>query len=190
MHIEVLIRWKLGQLSPGSTVQFRHISWDDSLHLLTSQKKWLDEIILLRTHWILLHLFDFNPQGSSQPPVLYRHTSSDNERNSGDLQITFRQVLMLFFMFCSKHFLTISNYPEGRWFSYTRGVWNNASRCICSCANPCIPKTRFGEADHRGQVSLSLHTFYHGGTNVILFCTQHNFEMNLVSLRPHDDQSI
>lgn len=98
-HIYVLIRWKLGQLSPGSTVQFRRISWDESLRLLTSQKKLLDEMISLRTHPALLHLFDMSFQDSSQSPVLHRHTRSDNGRNSGDLQITFRQVLILFLFY-------------------------------------------------------------------------------------------
>ena len=103
MHIDVLTRWKLGQLSPGSTVQFRRISWNDSLHLLTSQKKWLDEMTSLRTHPNFLRLFDLpvSLQASSQSPVLHRHTGSDDGGNSGGLKITFRQVLMLF-LFCQK----------------------------------------------------------------------------------------
>lgn len=84
--------WKLGQLSPGSTVQFRRISWSDSLHLLACHQKWLsafDEMISHRTS-VFSHSFGLNLEDTPQSPILHKLPSSDN-KNSGDLQITFRQ---------------------------------------------------------------------------------------------------
>lgn len=86
----------MGQLSPGSTVQFRRISWSDSLCLLISHKKWLgnvDEMISLRNYAISSPSLDFKMEDSPQSPVLYRHPPSNSKTNSGDLQMTFRQVI-------------------------------------------------------------------------------------------------
>lgn len=90
----------MGQLSPGSTVQFRRVSWSDSLRLLESHKKWLhtvDEMISLQTHSICPPLLNFDMEDSPQSPVLCRYPPSDN-KNSTDLQIVFRQVLRMVFV--------------------------------------------------------------------------------------------
>ncbi|KAL0947898.1 hypothetical protein HGRIS_010533 [Hohenbuehelia grisea] len=36
--------WKLGQLSPGDTIQFQRISWTDSLRLMRHTDAWVDEV--------------------------------------------------------------------------------------------------------------------------------------------------
>lgn len=92
LDVECLIRWKLGQLSPGSTAQFRRISWSDSLHLLASHQKWLDaidEMISLRTYPISSHPFDMKLEDTPQSPVLHRYSPSNNRMNSCDLQSHF-----------------------------------------------------------------------------------------------------
>ncbi|KAF8808826.1 hypothetical protein BYT27DRAFT_6537908 [Phlegmacium glaucopus] len=83
--------WKLGQLAPGSSVQFMRISWSDSQNLLASNKKWLNSVhgmMSLQTSSTFSHPSDLNLQDSSQSPVLHRHMPSDN---GGDLKIIFRQ---------------------------------------------------------------------------------------------------
>ena len=82
-------RWKLGQINPGSTIEFRRVSWREAVRLNDAPNKWLAEIKALIAH-SGPRAVDYSPytvglQDTLQNPIL--HTEG-----SGKQQVVFRQV--------------------------------------------------------------------------------------------------
>ncbi|KAF8970910.1 urea carboxylase [Flammula alnicola] len=85
--------WKLGQLAPGSTVQFRRISWSESLQKSDLRDGWLDAVAQYvslgkSSEPASFAFLDSAVTDSPQPPVLYVRSALQSRP---DLQVTFRQ---------------------------------------------------------------------------------------------------
>lgn len=82
-------RWKLGQINPGSTIEFRRVSWKEAVRLNDAPNKWLAEIKALvanpntRATGYSPYIVDL--KDTSQLPILH-------VEGSGRKQVVFRQV--------------------------------------------------------------------------------------------------
>ncbi|KZT52397.1 hypothetical protein CALCODRAFT_441644 [Calocera cornea HHB12733] len=119
--------WKLGQLRPGNTVQFRRISLSDARALKGHYDTWLDAIegkILLKAQrgaldYIPSPLFRYDPklavypadEGTGRPEVVYRQAGDEYiliEFGPADLDLSIRARIHLFELEVSKH-----DWPSG-----------------------------------------------------------------------------
>jgi hypothetical protein len=95
--IEPLPRWKLGQLAPGNTVQFRRITRKRALEQLSLQEEWLNVVQV--SVGVLLSgkspnadrfpLLDSSQEDTPLSPILH---ISEAPQNKPELRIVIRQV--------------------------------------------------------------------------------------------------
>ncbi|KZO93557.1 urea carboxylase [Calocera viscosa TUFC12733] len=119
--------WKLGQLRPGNTVQFRRVSLADARGLQGHYDTWLDAVegkILLKAQRGALDYapsstFRYDPKlatypadhGTGRPEVVYRQAGDEYiliEFGPDDLDLSIRARIHLFELAVSKH-----NWPAG-----------------------------------------------------------------------------
>lgn len=90
-------RWKLGQLAPGSTVEFRRITWDASLSKATQFDTWLTSVSnyvaspFTEAHGDIFELNSISDDAKYSPILHTRHASSDDKA----ILVCFRQVITI-----------------------------------------------------------------------------------------------
>ncbi|KAF8152533.1 AHS2-domain-containing protein [Crassisporium funariophilum] len=86
--------WKLGQLAPGNTVQFRRITWNDALHRISVHYKWLQDVEGTCSspqplqESSAVNLLDAYAADMPQSPILHVGPATEGR---DDLQVMFRQ---------------------------------------------------------------------------------------------------
>lgn len=87
------LRWKLGQLSPGSTVQFRRISWEAAQTLNGQCEGWLNSIYEMTVGNLETSNLPSFPSAIIDEPITgpILHTIHPSEGSSKP-KIVFRQV--------------------------------------------------------------------------------------------------
>lgn len=105
--VKPLLRWKLGQLAPGNTVQFRRITRTKALQKLSLQEEWLN-VVEISVRALLLGksprdpfpLLDSPPQADIPlSPIL---DILEAPKNKPELRIVLRQVCFETFSFPSQ----------------------------------------------------------------------------------------
>jgi urea carboxylase len=104
-------RWKLGQINPGSTIEFRRVSWKEAVRLNDAPNKWLSNLKALVARpdprAIGYSPYTVDLQDSRQLPILHIE-------GSGKKQVIFRQVgSTLYWCSLPRH---LSSFIGGRFF--------------------------------------------------------------------------
>lgn len=87
-------RWKLGQLSPGSTVTFRRISWADAQIGTEAARLWTEDVQSAISGVAVLPRAEpsFEDETKHLSPILHTDVSPAESRRPS---VTFRQVNLL-----------------------------------------------------------------------------------------------
>jgi len=94
LFLTYLYRWKLGQLAPGCTVQFKRISWQISRERIFLREEWLKAVekICVEDDEDFVASFDLmetDVEDISYSPILYNVSGSDDRP---DHKVALRQV--------------------------------------------------------------------------------------------------
>jgi hypothetical protein len=162
----MLSRWKLGQLNPGCTVEFRRISWADSKRLNDLPNKWLSAVksFVEKTDAEHIPLSPYFVELADKPQTPILQTTGNEE-----FLVVFRQVWFLSPPVLNYH---IFHLIKGWRFRDPRRVREDAAGSQSTGSYTCLSISNRGNKDPRVLQPLSLRSLNPCGCLVLYFITE------------------